>query len=174
MRLSLPAPMFPVAALFAALSLTFGTSSGYAQALTTEFNITRAAVYTYPTTPQTFFNSASGPWQVVTEAQFTSVAATLDNFVAYAFGVYSTGFSSGAVVSLAFVDVTTNADGTCANVGKIHQVATMVVDQLDGDLYMHGSFGADGWSPGPCGYVAPIPAINLPPITVTLIGKTTG
>jgi hypothetical protein len=63
-----------------------------------------------------------------------------------------------------------NAVGDC-KYKEVEQVETMVVDQLDGYLYMHGSFGPSGWTPGPCGFVEVTPAVPGPPITITLVGK---
>src|ERR1700722_8179635 len=146
-----------------AISFTLGIQICQAQALTTEFNPLRLATYTFPVTPLSSFQSTfGGSWQVMSELGVPSVAANLNNFTAYTFAAYSTGFSSGAVVSLVFVD-----EASCGAVSynfppKVHQVATMVVDQLDGNLYLHGSFGPDGWAPGACGYIEVTPLVPGP------------
>jgi len=175
MRQGIRTLKFLVIILFGPILFVPGIPTGQAQALTNEFNFQKLAVHTFPATPQTTFqNTTIGSWQVVSAIGSPSGAANLDNFVAYSFAAYSTGFSSGAVVSLAFLDSAAfilDGNVICGGSATVHQVATMVVDQLDGNLYMHGSFGADSWTPGPCGFISMTPAVLGPPITITLTGK---
>jgi len=109
-----------------------------------------------------------------TEVQ-TNVSIPLQ-FFATNYTVYGPNFSSGENVSLSFINLGrtgTGCDITAYGREGIQQIVATVVDQLDGDLYMHGDFGPNGWQPGPCGFVAGIPSNGYAgsgPITVTLTG----
>jgi len=156
------------------LTWTFTTlcsNTAAAQAITPGFAPGQLDVYTFPAAPQSTFQTTSGaPWQVINNTGAgPTVVPNLDGFTAYSFAAYSTGFSSGTVVTLTFVSSGFNGDP--CKYKEVEQVETMVVDQLDGYLYMHGSFGPAGWKPGQCGYVEVTPAVPGPPITITLVGK---
>lgn len=163
---------------FCLLTSVFATleyNTAAAQVITPGFGPGLLDVYTFPATSQSAFQTTSGgSWQVTNNAgTATSVVPNLDGFTAYSFAAYATGFTSGAVVTLTFVHGSPKGGagpGPCY-IFAVEQVETMVVDQLDGYLYMHGSFGPAGWTPGPCGFVEVTPAVPGPPITITLVGK---
>ena len=163
--------------LLASVFATLCSNTAAAQTLTSPVAPGQLDVYTFPAAPQSAFQTTSGgAWQVTNNAgTATAVVPNLDGFTAYTFAAYSTGLSSGAVVTLTFVHGAAKGglpNGPCY-IFAVDQVETMVVDQLDGYLYMHGSFGPAGWTPGQCGYVEVTPAVPGPPITITLVGKGT-
>ena len=134
------------------------------------------SVYTFPSAPQgTFETTKGGQWQAVNYGGVATSVDNLDKFTAYTFVAYATGFSSGAAVTLSFVTSSTGSDGECLaeSVKSVDQIETIVVDQLDGHLYMHGSFGPAGWTPGECGFVQVTPSVaGGPPIKIWLVGQT--
>jgi hypothetical protein len=136
----------------------------------------RLSMYTFPSEPQdTFETTKGGEWQAIKYEGVQTVVPNLDKFTASSFVAYSSGFSSGAAVTLTFVTSNTGSDGECLaeSVKSVDQMEKMVVDQADGYLYMHGSFGPAGWTPGQCGFVQVTPSVpGGPPIKIWLVGQT--
>jgi hypothetical protein len=131
-------------------------------------------IYTFPDLTST---TLGGNWTVMNGAGKTAVVSNLAGFRALTFTAFNNGhFDSGQSVTLTFVN------GSSTPNPFIEQIFSKVVDQLDGDLYMSGSFGSPGFSGGAKGYVAVAPTVTpveTPPlaanqaITLTLSGYCT-
>jgi len=117
-----------------------------------------------------------GTWTVTDYLGNTVSLTNLADFHALTFTAYNQGgFPSGQNVTLEF-------DYKSTRIGLplgIDRIATGIVDQLDGDLYMKGDFGTSGWEPGADGSVVVAPLVGQPPVvtlpssqalTVTLTG----
>src|SRR5271156_580837 len=97
------------------------------------------SVYTFPSAPQdTFETTKGGEWQAIKYEGVPTVVPNLDKLTADSFVAYSSGLSSGAVVTLKFVSSSRGHDGECLP-ESVDRVEAMVVDQREGNLYMHGS-----------------------------------
>jgi hypothetical protein len=161
------------------IGLVCACGAGVAQAeglLTYPFFRALTNTYVYPTTPQSsFIETLGADWQVT---QYNGIGRTntslqMQHVRAFTFSAYSAGFSSGNTVTLVFASGTIQPDGTCGEFRPV-AIATKVVDQLDGNLYMQGDFGRDGWLLGLCWDISVAPAVAGPPITITLVGAANG
>jgi len=142
-------------------------------------NLSTYRLYTIANLTQ---SSLGQTWTVLNAPGMTTTAADLRDFNALTYTAYNSGgFQSGQDVTLLFVTGTpAGAAGTVA-ITNPSQIVSGIVDQLDGDLYIRGSFAGNGWGNNETSFVylspvfgdpvtpfAPLPAAQA--ITITLAG----